>query len=114
MKFKWRFKASRFEEYFHWTYKRNYKAILTDTDGERYSFAVYEVSNPNDHNLIYWVESADPIVTKERAEQILCGLAKFGKLEPLDAEKSAYEYKFFAENINYMEKTPYELSQEVV
>lgn len=114
MKFKWRFKASRFEEYFCWTYKRNYKAVLTDTDGERYSFEVYEVSDPNDHNLIYRIESADQIVTKERAEQILFGLARFGKLEPLDSEKNAYEYRFYPENINYMEKTPYELSQEAL
>lgn len=109
MKFKWRYRSTSYGEEFAWTYKRNYKADLSDMDGDMYEACITETTT---NKTIFRVFDSHELVDMDRAEEILKALAKGQSFEPTDAEKSAYKYEFYPENINYMEKTPYELQQE--
>lgn len=113
MKFKWRGRCTSFGQEEAWTYKRNYKAELIDQDGDFYWAHISETSTGKSKNILT-VGGFDQVIGADRAEEILKILARGQAFEPSDAEKSCREYEFNPENINYMEKTPYELSQEVV
>ena len=110
MQFKWRHKTTRCGEEFAWTYKRNYKVDLRDMDGDMYEACITETTT---NKTVFRVFDSHELVDMDRAEDILKALAKGQSFEPTVDEKSAYKYEFYPENINYMEKTPYELEQAV-
>ncbi|WIH75502.1 hypothetical protein [Acinetobacter baumannii] len=107
--FKWRTKNLGCDLYKSWTYKRNYKAVTYDTDGDRFEYYIYEISdkeNPvlvcgfEDYTFLYEIE--------ERCEQLLKAFAK-GKTPGFNAhERKLLEEagdgkgEFHPENIKFI------------
>lgn len=87
--FNWRHKDCGCDLEKSWTFKRNYKATVYDIDGDRYNYAIHEISDANDPQLVLFFEDYEfkyDII--ERCEQLLRLLAR-GKVPELNETEKA-------------------------
>ena len=106
----WRGKDHGCEAYESWTYKRNYKAVTFDIDGDRFKYRIYEVSDIENPKLVLAVESSwFPYGIQDRCEQLLRGYAKGKKpalnkteLKLLEQDSKYSDCIYNPENIKFI------------
>ncbi len=73
----WRGKDHGCEAHESWAYKRNYKAVTFNIDGDRFKYRIYEVSDKENPKLVLAIESSGfPYDMYDRCEQLLRSYAK--------------------------------------
>lgn len=106
----WKTKSHGCEAYESWAYKRNYKAVCFDIDGDRFKYRIYEVSDIDDPKLVLAIEaSCFPYGILERCEQLLRSYAKGKKpslnkteLKLLEEDPKWSNCIYKPENINFI------------
>lgn len=106
----WHTKNHGCEAYESWTYKRNYKAVTFDIDGDRFKYRIYEFSDKENPKLILAIEASSfPFDIQKRCEQLLRGYAKGKKpalnkteLKLLEEDQKWSGCRYEPENLNFI------------